>query len=242
MTESQQSKLAAIEAMWETEPAPAGFNLLAWPNEARQANDWELKLPYALGLIATRSTSKEIPGIKEIREGNRHRIESGIHAVIGLERLRKNAQDAEARTLFETHKADLGYGLLLKKYAPDVAQATPAQIAQAAHDTVPHVAPLFWGFRLMVVLGFSFALLFTLSFWYSLKDTFATKTWLSALGCVMDSPALGRQRNGLAGGRVRPPTMEHLRRLANPSLGLDPVGRQPLRLARRLHRLLYSNT
>ncbi len=178
VTESQQSKLAAIEAMWETEPAPAGFNLLAWPNEARQANDWELKLPYALGLIATRSTSKEIPGIKEIREGNRQRIESGIHAVIGLERLRKNAQDAEARTLFETHKADLGYGLLLKKYAPDVAQATPAQIAQAAHDTVPHVAPLFWGFRLMVVLGFSFALLFTLSFWYSLKDTFATKTWL----------------------------------------------------------------
>jgi cytochrome bd-type quinol oxidase subunit 1 len=33
VTESQKSKLAAIEAMWETEPAPAGFNLLAWPNE-----------------------------------------------------------------------------------------------------------------------------------------------------------------------------------------------------------------
>jgi cytochrome d ubiquinol oxidase subunit I len=61
VTESQQSKLAAIEAMWETEPAPAGFNLLAWPNEAKQANDWEIKLPYALGLIATRSTSKTIP-------------------------------------------------------------------------------------------------------------------------------------------------------------------------------------
>ncbi|MBN9698226.1 MAG: cytochrome ubiquinol oxidase subunit I, partial [Zoogloea sp.] len=33
--EAQRSKLAAIEAMWETEPAPAGFNLIAIPNEAR---------------------------------------------------------------------------------------------------------------------------------------------------------------------------------------------------------------
>ena len=160
VTESQQSKLAAIEGMWETEPAPAGFNLLAWPNEEKQANDWEVKMPYALGLIATRSTSKEIPGIKEIRAANQARIESGIHAVIGLERLRKNAADVEAKALFEAHKENLGYGLLLKKYAPDVARATPQQIAQAAHDTVPRVAPLFWSFRLMVALGFSFALLF----------------------------------------------------------------------------------
>jgi cytochrome d ubiquinol oxidase subunit I len=157
VTESQQSKLAAIEAMWETEPAPAGFNLLAWPNEEKQANDWEIKLPYALGLIATRSTSQTIPGIKEIRAANQARIESGILAVVALERLRANHKDAQTVAQFEAHKADLGYGLLLKKYTQDVAQATPAQIAQAAHDTVPHVAPLFWGFRIMVLLGFSFA-------------------------------------------------------------------------------------
>ena len=178
VTESQQSKLAAIEAMWETEPAPAGFNLLAWPNEEKQANDWEIKLPYALGLIATRSTSKEVPGIKEIRAANQTRIESGILAVVALERLRANHKDAQTVAQFEAHKADLGYGLLLKKYTQDVAQATPAQIAQAAHDTVPHVAPLFWGFRIMVLLGFSFALLFTLSFWFTLKNTFTEKKWL----------------------------------------------------------------
>jgi len=178
MTESQKSKLAAIEAMWETQPAPADFNLLAWPNEEKQANDWEIKLPYALGLIATRSTSETIPGIKEIREANKARIESGIHAVVGLERLRRNASDVEAKAMFEAHKADLGYGLLLKRQVTDVAQATPDQIAQAARDTVPRVAPLFWSFRIMVVLGFGFALLFTLSFWYSLKNTFSDKKWL----------------------------------------------------------------
>ncbi|MFA5082539.1 MAG: cytochrome ubiquinol oxidase subunit I [Hydrogenophilaceae bacterium] len=178
VTESQKSKLAAIEAMWETEPAPAGFNLLAWPDDAKQANDWKVEIPYALGLIATRSASIEIPGIKAIRAQNRERIESGILAVKALERLRKQAGDNEAKLVFEAHKQDLGYGLLLKKYSPDVAQATPEMIAQAAHDTVPQVAPLFWTFRIMVALGFAFAVLFGLSFWYSLRNSFAEKRWL----------------------------------------------------------------
>ncbi len=178
MTESQKSKLAAIEAMWETEPAPAGFNLLAWPNDATQSNDWQVEIPWVLGLIATRSTTEQIPGIKEIRAQNLERIESGILAVKALERLRKNKDDADAKLVFDAHQKNLGYGLLLKKYSPDVAQATPAMIQQAAHDTVPQVAPLFWTFRIMVVLGFAFALLFGLAFWYSLKNTFVEKTWL----------------------------------------------------------------
>ena len=178
VTESQKSKLAAIEAMWDSEPAPASFNLLAWPNEAEQRNEWTVQIPYALGLIATRSTSEVLPGIKDIREANRARVESGIVAVKALERLRKDRTDLEAKTLFEAHQANLGYGLLLKRYSPDVSQATAEQITRAAHDTVPQVAPLFWSFRLMVVLGFAFALLFTLSFWYSIKGSFMDKRWL----------------------------------------------------------------
>jgi cytochrome d ubiquinol oxidase subunit I len=178
VTESQKSKLAAIEAMWEMEPAPAGFNLLAWPNEEKQANDWELKIPYVLGLISTRSISKTIPGIKDIREKNRARIESGIQAVTALSRLRQSPQDSGAKARFEAHQQDLGYGLLLKKYVADVSQATPEQISQAAHDTVPRVAPLFWSFRIMVGVGFAMAALFILSFWYSLKNSFAEKKWL----------------------------------------------------------------
>lgn len=178
VTESQQSKLAAIEAMWEAEPAPAGFNVLAWPNEEKQANDWELKIPYVLGLISTRSISKTIPGIKDIREKNRSRVESGIQAVTALTLLRENPRDSEAKARFEAHRQDLGYGLLLKKYVADVSQATPEQISQAAHDTVPHVAPLFWSFRIMVGVGFAMAALFILSFWYSTNDNFASKKWL----------------------------------------------------------------
>ena len=177
--EAQKTKMAAIEAMWETEPAPAGFNVLAWPNEARQANDWAIEIPWLMGLIGTRSLDKEIPGIKEIKVENRRRIENGIHAVVALEALRKNRQDAEALQRFEQHKADLGFGMLLKKHVADVRQATPAMIQQAVDSTVPRVAPMFWSFRVMVGLGFLMLALFALSFWSTLKPGGMTqRPWL----------------------------------------------------------------
>lgn len=178
VSESQKSKLAAIEAMWETEPAPAGFNLIASINEETQSNNWAIKIPYVLGLIATRSTSETLPGIREIRAENKERIKQGIEAVIALEALRKNPKDAELLASFNKVEKHLGYGLLVKKYTEDVRLATPEIIENAAHDSVPKVAPLFWTFRLMVVLGFAMFALFALAFWASIKSTFQQKPWL----------------------------------------------------------------
>ena len=44
----------------------------------------------------------------------------------------------------------------MKRYVEDPRTATEDQILQAANDTVPTVWPLFWAFRFMVALGFSF--------------------------------------------------------------------------------------
>jgi cytochrome d ubiquinol oxidase subunit I len=178
VTEGQKSKLAALEAMWETEPAPASFNIVAWPNEAKQANDWAVHVPYVLGLIATRSTHETLPGIKEIRVQNAKRVESGVLAVIALETMRKDTADAAARETFKAHEKDLGYGLLVKRYVEDVRQATPEIIAKAANDSVPKVAPLFWTFRFMVATGLLMLALFVVAFWHSAKGTFEHKPWL----------------------------------------------------------------
>ncbi len=171
VSESQKSKLAAIEAMWETEPAPAGFNIVAWPNEEKQANDWEIKVPFMLGLIATRSTSQVLPGIHEIRAKNKERIASGVQAIIALEDMRKNPADKAAQEKFKKHEADMGYGLLVKRHVDDVRQATPEVIAKAAMDSVPKVAPLFWSFRIMVGLGFLMLGLFVAAIWLSIYNT-----------------------------------------------------------------------
>jgi cytochrome bd ubiquinol oxidase subunit I len=176
--EAQQTKMAAIEAMWETEPAPAGFNLVAIPNEKEMRNDYALEIPYVMGLIGTRSLDKEIPGIKEIMVKNRERIVSGIKSVTALEALRKDGNNLEAKAVFEAHKADLGFGLLLRKYTTNMADVTPAMIDQAVRDTIPKVTPLFWSFRIMVALGFAMLALFATAAWYSVKGTFAEKPWL----------------------------------------------------------------
>ena len=176
--EAQQTKLAAIEAMWETEPAPAGFNLIAMPNEKEMKNDFAIEIPWVMGIIGTRSLDKQIPGIREIREKNRERILSGMEAVVALEALRKNPADAAMKAKFEEHKADLGFGLLLKKYVVDVRQSTPEVIEKAVADTIPRVTPLFWSFRLMVAFGFLMLGLFGAALVNSLKGNFADKPWL----------------------------------------------------------------
>jgi cytochrome d ubiquinol oxidase subunit I len=178
VAEAQQTKMAAIEAMWHTEPAPAGLTLAAGINDKEMKNDWQVQVPWVLGLIGTRSVDKTLPGIVEIRAKNRRRIESGIQAVTALEALRKKPDDAAAKTKFEAHKADLGFGLLLRKYVTSMDQVTPAIIDKAVADTIPAVAPMFWTFRLMVLLGFSFLALFSLALWYSITDTFQNKRWL----------------------------------------------------------------
>ncbi len=178
LSESQQTKLAAIEAMWHTEPAPAALTLFAFPNEKEKRNDYEIQVPYVMGVIGTRSFTKEVPGIAEIKEKNRARIESGIFAVVAMETLRKQKNDAAAKEMFEAHKKDLGFGLLLKKYTEDVSKATPEMIQMAVDSTVPRVAPMFWSFRVMVGLGFSFALLLGLSLYHTVRGTFLKQRWL----------------------------------------------------------------
>ena len=176
--EAQQTKMAALEAMWHTKPAPAGLTLIADINEKEQKNNWEIEIPWVMGLIGTRSLSKEIPGIHDIKLKNRKRIEKGIVAVNALEALRKNRDDTAARKTFESHKTDLGFGLLLKKYVVDVNTATPEIIDRAVSDTVPRVTPMFWAFRAMVGLGFAMLALFAIAFWSTLKSARMQSPWL----------------------------------------------------------------
>ena len=176
--EAQQTKLAAMEAMWETEPAPASFNVIAVPNEAEMKNDFAIHIPWVMGLIGTRSLDKELPGLNQIYAMNRERVKVGVEAVKLLEALRKNPQDMALREAFDKVKADLGFGLLLKKYVASMDDVTPALIERAARDTLPKVTPLFWTFRIMVALGFAMLALFGLALWYSIKGDFAQRPWL----------------------------------------------------------------
>lgn len=184
--EHQHMKLASIEAMWHTEKAPAGFTLIGWPDESTESTHYAIRIPYLLGLIATRSLDTKIPGIVDLVNQAENRIKHGMIAYGALQQLEKVPTDKQAQAQLNQYAHDLGFSLLLKHYTDDVIHATPAQIHQAAWDVVPNVTPLFFSFRLMVLCGFFFIFLFITAFAMSLRGKFETP-WFLWL-CLLSLP------------------------------------------------------
>jgi len=184
-TEHQKMKLAAIEAMWHTEPAPAAFTAFGFPDQGARETHYSIHIPWVMGLIGTRSLDGQIPGIHDLVQLAELRIRQGIVAYDALEQIRtlggKGTVPAELQATFEANGPHLGYALLLKRYVDDPRQATDAQIAQAAGDTVPQVAPLFWSFRVMVGLGIYFIVFTGVFFVLSARRQLDAYPWLLKL-------------------------------------------------------------
>lgn len=172
---AQPVKLAAMEGEFETHPAPAAWNAFVIPNTAEMKNEMAISIPYAAGIIATRSLDKEIKGLKDLREENIQRVRNGIVAYGLLEKLRSgNYTDAD-KEAFKAVQKDLGFGLLLKPYTDKVVDATEEQILKAATDTIPNVGPTFWSFRIMMAAGGLMLLLIIAAFVQNVRGTVGSK-------------------------------------------------------------------
>ncbi|ORM65909.1 cytochrome d terminal oxidase subunit 1 [Pantoea rodasii] len=178
MGDVQKTKLAAIEAEWETQPAPAAFTLFGIPDQDSQQNKYAIQIPYLLGLIATRSVDTPVTGLKDLLSQHEVRIRNGMKAYALLNELRAGSKDPTVRSQFEASKQDLGYGLLLKRYTPDVANATEAQIQKATQDSIPRVAPLYFAFRIMVLCGVLLLGIIALSFLSVIRNRIGKSRWL----------------------------------------------------------------
>ncbi|OGT54016.1 MAG: cytochrome d terminal oxidase subunit 1 [Gammaproteobacteria bacterium RIFCSPHIGHO2_12_FULL_41_15] len=164
----QKMKIAAIEGMWKTEPAPAPLTLFGIPDPKEHVTRYKIEIPYLLGILATRSFQEPLLGINDLVAGNKERIWRGIKAYDALSHLQQNPEDQHAKILLEHYLSDLGYGLLLKRYISDPRVATAEQVDKAAWSTVPGNIPiLFWTFRIMVGCGFFFIFLFAIGFYLS---------------------------------------------------------------------------
>ncbi len=175
--DNQKMKIAAMESMWETEKAPANLSLFGIPDEQTKTTKYAVKIPFALGIIATRSFNTPLSGINELIEDGKDRIKDGQLAYSALSTLQNDPNNNDAKQQLQSHAKNLGYALLLKKYTANVVEATEEQINQAANDLKPKVAPLFFSFRIMVVCGFYFILLFAVGFYLSAKNKLHTTRW-----------------------------------------------------------------
>src|SRR5271166_2005851 len=85
--ENQKMKIAAIEAEWHTTPAPASFTIFGIPDVPARKTYAAVKIPWLLGLIATRSVDRQVLGIIPLVDRARLRIKSGMQAHAALQAL-----------------------------------------------------------------------------------------------------------------------------------------------------------
>ena len=177
----QKVKLAAVEAEYDTHSAPAPFTLFGLPNDETKEVDYAVRIPWLMGIIATRSFDEEIPGLKDLEAENEKRILSGIRAYKVLDVVRNGEATPKQKAVFDQHKDDLGYAMLLEPFTKDITQPSSEALAKAVDYSTPPVAPLFWSFRIMVACGFIMLFIFASAFYYSTKHQVTKPKWLLKL-------------------------------------------------------------
>jgi len=187
--QEQKMKMAAMEAMWETEDPPASFTVFGIPNQKNMKTDYAIKIPYLMGIIGTRSLDATIPGIKDLVTKAKGEIRIGLEQYKVLHRL-KMGLSTHSQTDREWLKKNfeyIGFALLLKKYKDNILLADESDIERAALDTVPNVLPIFFSFRVMVACGFYFIILFGMALYHmNIRRNFK-KYWLLKL-CFISLP------------------------------------------------------
>ncbi len=172
----QPTKLAAMEGIWHTTKGPsAPWLIAAVPNDRTQKNDFAIGIPYVLTPLVAHAWNVRIPGIDELEQQAQLRAAKGIQAVIALKQYGETHSPA-ALAAFRKNEADMGYGFLAQRFAPDqdLSKITPSNLPgilkRAGRESIPNVFVEFWSFRLMVGLGLAFLVVFAFGAYYSLRN------------------------------------------------------------------------
>ena len=175
----QPVKFAAMENLYEgTTHAPlAAVGILSGTRNEHRQREFLLKIeiPSLLSLMAFHDAKAYVPGIKDLIHGNPERsiisveekMAKGRLAVTALKNFKEAKEEGNlsradsARVIFEENFAYFGYGHLT-----DV------------HQAIPPISPTFYSFRIMVMLGMWFVLLFLLSLYFVLRRKQPKWRWL----------------------------------------------------------------
>lgn len=193
VADKQPMKLAAMEGLYhgQKQAGLVAVGILN-PEKTSYQDDADaflmrVQIPYALSFLAKRDIDGFVPGINDLIKGG-YETEQGIAlsaeekmnrgriAIQALSEYRKAAKEKDEaamkqhRDTLEANFPYFGYG-----YIKDPA------------DLVPNVSIVFYAFRIMVILGGYFILLFLIATIFSFKNTFTNKKWLHYI-CLWTIP------------------------------------------------------
>ena len=169
--QKQPMKLAAMEGLYKGEKN-AGLVAAGILNPAKKLGDesdaflLEIKVPYALGIMANRELDSFTPGINDLLYGNsEHNLisveEKMAKGKVAIEALKnyKEAKKANDESLMKSSLSNLESNLNFLGYG----------YLKDAKDAVPPVALTFYSFHIMVALGTYFIALFAITLYLNLS-------------------------------------------------------------------------
>lgn len=185
VAQKQPMKLAAMEGLYQGGEG-TGLVAIGLLNPSKQSHEDEvdpfifnIQIPKMLSLLAERKLDGYVPGIVNLIEGGyptsqgtpalsaHEKIEKGKTAIKALADYRKamKVKDQETAKLhlavLEENFPYFGYGYI----------KNPTEL-------IPHVGLTFYSFRVMVILGGFFILLFIIALIWSKKEKFVGARWL----------------------------------------------------------------
>ena len=193
VTKYQPMKLAAMEGLYRGSTGQ-GFTVLGFvntdkkPGDDRDAYHFSIEVPYVLSFLANHDAHSFVPGIEDVMDGRMitangdtvygisyaQRIESGKIAHQALadydraEAAGDKAAMAAASDTLKAHFKDFGFGYF----------DSPDQI-------VPPVAPVFYSFHIMAILGGYLLVLFVcalfIAYW---RPGWLRNKWVIVIGIV----------------------------------------------------------
>jgi cytochrome d ubiquinol oxidase subunit I len=192
IAQKQPMKLAAMEGLYEggNGVGLVGVGVLTPGKQYNDGKDpflFDIQFPKMLSFFAQRDFNGYVPGINDLVEGGydtpegkalsiNEKIEKGNIANEALiqyssaKKLKDDARAAEAKKLIDENFAYFGYHYF----------NSPA-------DAIPNVPMVFYSFRVMVILGGYFLLLFILAAYFAYKKKFEATQWLQWV-CLWSIP------------------------------------------------------
>jgi len=183
----QPMKLAAMEALYRGEKN-AGLVAIGLLNPEKKPGDdrpvfhQAVHFPYLLSLLANRRLDTFVPGIDDLLYGNPAEGIVGVSEkmVLGNEALEQLTRYRQARK--EKDEEAAAFHLAAFKKVED---HLGFAYLDGPEEAVPHVPILFYGFHVMVGLGFLFPLIFLLYLILALKNRLPRYRWLLRLGLLL---------------------------------------------------------
>jgi cytochrome bd ubiquinol oxidase subunit I len=170
----QPMKFASFEGLWKHEEGPAGLIIFARPQVSMQLNSQEIKIPYAMSVLAGYGLSGGSPrAIQDLVADDEDRIRESLRARPEEPRFRALSgyrqlyeQERTQSRAFESAGRKRGTRLSAIGQEQKQSDASASQkdlVHRAAMRTVPNVPILFGGFRVMVGIGLCLLAVFTLA-------------------------------------------------------------------------------